>query len=272
MLLKSVGLSIWVTDAQGVPLPEYQHKQTKDDVTECWIPSTEGANFQIKWQALSQDSIPDGCEVRATPYFDGVRFRSKIGKSKGELRGQRVGHTTIRLYQFGRRVFTDDENVPLYDTAPIDDLGTIRVKIDWGYSQPTDALDYYIDPTRGPIHEKLAKKGFGDSAALGQAVAAPPSSPVIFVKNKEAQTGSFIFRYASEDWLQAREIIPYPLKMEPSAKPNPYVKLEPGLDRKRTRAAAQEVIDVDAIEDDDDEIIFICIKKPKLEGTDKSQL
>ncbi|CAE6443286.1 unnamed protein product [Rhizoctonia solani] len=285
MLLKSLGLSVCVTDAAGVPLPEYQQKQTKDDVIECWIPSTEGANFKIKWEITNKALAPAGCDACATPYFDGVKFGSVIGRTRGELRGHRVGHTTIRLYQFGKRRFTDEEDISLFD-APIEDLGTIRVNIDWGHFRRSDRLGYFSDPTRGPVHEKLVKKGFGDSAALGRAIDAPSSSAVGFIQEAGTPSGTFIFRYASEGvhhptsalypanhyyqaWLQAQDIISYIPKSEASTKSDPSVKPEPsgsGLGQKRTRPPPTEVIDVDAIEDDDDEITIINTKKPKLEG------
>ncbi|KAG8683386.1 hypothetical protein FRC11_013637, partial [Ceratobasidium sp. 423] len=243
MLFKSLGLSVCVTDADGVPLPEYQQKQTKYNVTECWIPSTEGANFRIKWEIINKDLAPAGCDARATPYFDGVRFGSGIGETKGELRGHRVGHTTIRLYQFGKRRFTDEEDVSLFDAAPIEDLGTIRINIDWGHFYRTDSLGYFSDPSRGPVHEKLAKKGFGDSAALGRAIDAPPPSMGGFIEEVAAPSGSFIFRYASEGWLQAQDIIPCMPKSEASTKSDPAVKSEPsgsGVGQKRARPLSTE--------------------------------
>ncbi|CAE6381432.1 unnamed protein product [Rhizoctonia solani] len=272
MLLKPVGLRVCITDTSGSPLPEYQAVQTKDDTIECWVPSIEGANFQIHWEVLDRTPMTAGCCSCATPYFDGVKLKSKIapsGKNKGRLYGHPVAPSTIRLYQFGKRTFTDEEDTSVANAVAVEDLGTIRLQVEWGQSirKEKRTLRRFTEPTPGPVHEKLAKKGFWDSARLGQTAEIYMPAFGKFVKKEEATAGNFIFHYASEEFLQAQGIIPLVPKLESSVKSESVVKPESpetGLGRKRTRAASSEATGSGAVEDDIEEVLAPCAKKQKL--------
>ncbi|CAE7139392.1 unnamed protein product [Rhizoctonia solani] len=251
MLLKSLGLRVYITDAEGTPLPEYQEKQTKEDSIECWVPSIEGANFQIHWEITDSVSATTGCDSCAIPYFDGVRLKGKIassGKNTGRLYGYPVGPTTIRLYQFEKRQFTDEEDTILTNEISTEDIGTIRLKVVWGQEVQKRRAPYYCnntDPTPGPIHEKMAKKGCWDAARLGPITDATGRQQTFckFIKNKEIVPGNFLFRYAAKDVLEAQGIIPPTAKPALPTEVNPQVKMElfaTNFSRKRGRSSSLE--------------------------------
>ncbi|CAE6454447.1 unnamed protein product [Rhizoctonia solani] len=259
MFLKSLGLRVYITDASGSPLSEYQEVKTADNAIECWIPSEEGTNFQIHWEVLDRTPMTAGCCSCATPYFDGVKLKSKIapnGKNKGRLYGHPVAPSTIRLYQFGKRTFTDEEDTSVANAMAVEDLGTIRLKIEWGKCVQKDkrTLRRFTDPKPGPVHEKLAKRGFWDSAGLGQTAEVHLPAFGKFIRKEEASCGNFVFRYASEDSLKARGIRPIVSKIELSPKLEDINKSEPldiQLGRKRVRAASPEATGSDRVENDD---------------------
>ncbi|KAF8693179.1 hypothetical protein RHS03_08385, partial [Rhizoctonia solani] len=276
MFLKSLGLRVYITDASGSPLSEYQEVKTADNAIEymqfhayhtwvdqdfprCWIPSVEGANFQIHWEVLDRTPMIAGCCSCATPYFDGVKLKSKIapnGKNKGRLYGHPVAPSTIRLYQFGKRTFTDEEDTSVANAMAVEDLGTIRLKIEWGQCVQKDkrTLRRFTDPRPAPVHEKLAKKGFWDSAGLGQTAEVYLPAFGKFIRKEEASCGNFVFRYASEDSLEAQGIMPIVSKIESTPKSEDIKKSEPldiQLGRKRVRAARPEASGSDTVEDDD---------------------
>ncbi|CEL54464.1 hypothetical protein RSOLAG1IB_07067 [Rhizoctonia solani AG-1 IB] len=261
MLLKSSGLRVYITDASGAPLPEYQQLQTKEDSIECWVPSVEGANFQIHWEILNRTPTTVGCCSCATPYFDGVKLKGKIapsGRNKGRLYGHPVAPSMIRLYQFGKRKFTDEEDTSVADAISSEDLGTIRLKIQWGQSirHENSTLSRFTEPVAGPVNEKLGKKGFWDSAGLGQTAETRRQAFGKFVKKEEAGFANFLFRYASEDFLMTQGIIPLVPKTEPPVKSESLAKqelLDTGLSRKRTRAVSPEANESGAIDDENDE-------------------
>ncbi|CAE6408202.1 unnamed protein product [Rhizoctonia solani] len=225
MLLEPLGLRVYITDTTGTPLPEYQEKQTKDDSIECWVPSTEGTNFQIHWEMLNRTATTVDCDTCAIPYFDGIKLKGKIatnGKNRGKLYGHPVGPDSIRLYQFGKRKFTDEEDNGLSSNATsVEDLGTIRVVIDWGQKVPkghTSRSFKDTDPASGTVNEKLAKKGFWDVAGLGPSTGSRRQIFYNFVEKKDALSGNFLFHYASEGIKRSLFTVPPPSS---SAMPNP---------------------------------------------------
>ncbi|CAE6436298.1 unnamed protein product [Rhizoctonia solani] len=281
MLLKSLGLRAYITDAAGTPLPEYQVKQTKEDSIECWIPSIEGANFEIRWEIVERIPTTAGCCSCVTPYFDGVKLTGKIassGKGKGKLYGYPVGPSTVRLYQFKNREFTEEEDVSLSNIVPVEDLGTIRLRVGWGRKvlkrrSPHRFKD--TDPNPGLVHEKLAKKGLWDAAGLGPATNSRPQKFSKLIEKTDAMPGNFLFRYASEDLLKEQGIIPTVSKAESSTKSDPLVKSElsnAGLGRKRARDTSSDVGGVDSVEDENGKIPEVRVKRRKSESSSNSQI
>ncbi|KAH7317528.1 hypothetical protein B0J17DRAFT_686751 [Rhizoctonia solani] len=274
MLLKPLGLRVYITDTAGNPLPEYHEKQTKEDSIECWIPSSEGTNFQIHWEILNRTPTTAECDTCAVPYFDGVKLKGKIatsGKNRGKLYGHPVGSDSIRLYQFGKRKFTDEEDIDFSNTTPVEDLGTIRLVIGWGQKVPKKHTSHSFkdpDPASGTVNEKLAKKGFWDVAGLSPATGSRRQTFYNFVK-KDATSGNFLFRYASEDVLKAQGIIPTVPKSESSIVLDSSVKLElpnTSLGRKRTHDTASGFNDAETLGGDDRKIATARTKRQKLES------
>ncbi|KAG8742131.1 hypothetical protein FRC10_002001 [Ceratobasidium sp. 414] len=101
--------------------------------------------------------------------------------------------------------------------------------------------NFTLPKENGPIHEKAAKKGHSGSVGLGGTTNIDRRP---FTCSFEPALGSepvvFIFRYAPEDWLHARGIIP-----------------DEYLSQKRDRDVTPDVIDIDDLETDDDDVIVV---------------
>ncbi|KAG9102098.1 hypothetical protein FRC07_010260, partial [Ceratobasidium sp. 392] len=124
------------------------------------------------------------------------------------------------------------------------DLNTIRITLEWG-TAGVSVPQTCFEPAKenGPIHEKAAKKGHAGSAGLGNAsnLDYKPMISSSFELADDIKPSVFIFRYAPEDWLQAREVI------RPK---NP-------TSQKRDRDSSPDVIDIDELESDDDDVIIV---------------
>ncbi|KAF8599288.1 hypothetical protein BDV93DRAFT_547007 [Ceratobasidium sp. AG-I] len=255
MILKKV--TAWITDADGFELPEHQTKEIDENTIECWIPSTEGTNFRIRWK--SEKGVQSKLDLRCTPYLDGVSVSGRSLKAKsikrGEYRemiGRSTGESSIQLYCFGKRQLTDcEDDAPL--TEAYEDLNTIRLKLRWGTGIRT-AKSTCNEPLKPkPIHERMAKKGHSGSAELSAPIDRPRRARynVDFTPEPDLEPLVFIFRYAPEDWLQAREIIPPSQLSKNSSSP------EPKTFKKRARSSTPDIIDIDDLETDDDEVILV---------------
>lgn len=99
----------------------------------------------------------------------------------------------------------------------------------------------------------MAKKGHSGSAEFGELVPDPGRRALNYSFNPSPnwKPVAFVFRYATQDWLQAREIIPFSQKSGGSSSP------ESSPTKKRARSATPEVIDIDDLETDDDEIVVV---------------
>ncbi|CAE6526094.1 unnamed protein product [Rhizoctonia solani] len=247
MPLNHLGISVWITDSEGNELPQYDIKLVDDNKIECWIPSTEGSNFKILWKILNPMPRLD---LAVYPYLDGVAMtgalRLMANLYPGEFDAHQTGPSTVRLYEFGKRLLTDREDAAKPSDTQLQYLNTIVAKFSWGLvgeSRPNS--DYRIPQEAAPLNEKLAKKGHSGSAGLGRAVTRarlatrrreflPSSEPILFT-----------FRYAPRDWLKARDIIPN------SPRPSPSPQLKP----KRERSFSPDVIDIDDLHTDDEDIV-----------------
>ncbi|KAL5640713.1 hypothetical protein ACGC1H_001257 [Rhizoctonia solani] len=256
MIFKKHELSVWITDSGKNELPEYQLREISDDTIQCWIPSTDGANFQIRWK-LVQKLHPE-YDICATPYLDGVRMTGAVRRKERLFEGYSTKHSkehtggfTARLYEFGNRTLTDDDcSKP--PQSLLENLNTIRLTFKWGHHEGTSLQPiktFHVPHELEPIHEKAAKKGHPGAAKLGKTVAISTiSNSVRFVESKSIKSVSFVFRYAPLAWLQARDIIPRSPESEPQ---RTHITL------KRERSITQDIIDVDELETDDDEIQII---------------
>lgn len=229
-----------------------------DNTIECWIPSTEGTNFQIWWKAEKNARI--GLDLWCNLYLDGIQHQCSFLLAKdiaeegiGRKRGQPYGDSLIRLYCFGKRKLTDDETIVPLNSVLQTDLNTIQTMLSWGNTSPPRPWAPPKILEAKPIHEKMAKKGHSGSAELGKLVL-DPSHPVVsrsFNPIPGSEPVAFVFRYASQDWLQTRGIIPPTQKSEDSA------SSEADPTKKRARSATPDVVDIDDLESDDDEIVIV---------------
>ncbi|KAF8689759.1 hypothetical protein RHS03_09039, partial [Rhizoctonia solani] len=251
MLFDKYGLSAWITNSEGDELPEYQVQETSDDTIQCWIPSTNGTNFKIEWKILKNPHPK--LDIRTTPYLDGVRLRGTAwGKSAfGKHDRQSIGHSTAQLYEFGERVLTDNDNYLKPDQSILESMNTIKLTLHWGQQSKSRPTRSFCKPQElAPVHEKAAKKGHSGAAKLGKTVVfdSTAEGSVTFEPSKSIKPLNFVFCYAPEDWLRAREIIPH--SPEPDSQDNQSTL-------KRERSATPEIIDIDELETDDDEIQII---------------
>ncbi|KAG8771468.1 hypothetical protein FRC12_003593 [Ceratobasidium sp. 428] len=227
-------------------LPEYQTKTINENTIECWIPSTEGKNFEICYKA-PKDEYP-GLSVSCKPQLDGTNFQgivllpTRLGEDS-KCRGQTISTSSIRLFSFGKRLLTDREDIAPSKGSPQKDLNTIRVTFEWGKAGIVKPqTDFWVPKENGPIHEKVAKKGHSGSAGLGStsSLQSPPTV-VNFEPARDIPTVVFVFRYAPEDWLQAQGIMPH-------GKPST---------QKRDRDATPDIIDIDDLETDDEDVTLV---------------
>ncbi|KAG8709682.1 hypothetical protein FRC09_000521 [Ceratobasidium sp. 395] len=243
-------ISAWISASSGEKLPEYGMKQIDETTVECWIPSTEGTNFEACFD-VPPSIRPDfsfGCSLR----LDGIDFSGRViprllrtrGRRKVQVKGQSTGPSTMRLFSFGTRVLTDKaDHLPPGKCGLQGELNTICLKLQWGHeSQLRQQNSFFVPKEHGPIHEKMAKKGHAGSAGLGSVTTTAIGSRLTcnFRPAFELKPLKFIFHYAPQDWLQAREIIP---QARPSVK--------------RERDTTPEVIDIEELETDDDEVVIV---------------
>ncbi|KAG8731282.1 hypothetical protein FRC11_004577 [Ceratobasidium sp. 423] len=253
------GIIAWVVDSEGKELPEYNVKLVADSQIECWIPSTEGTNFNIRWR-VPYFNPQSSCELAVCPFLDGVRMRGTVWNTAnllyglvGELGAHQIGPSTARLYEFGRRILTDGtilfklpdkEDALKLSDAQLNYLNTIAATFAWGVQGELQLSEYRTPEELPPINEKSVKNGHSGSAGLGKTIERSQMAPYScnFYSLIGLKPTTFVFRYAPRDWLQARGIIPY----SPRPSPNPQIK------PKRKRSFSSDVIDTDDLHTDDE--------------------
>ncbi|CAE6418816.1 unnamed protein product [Rhizoctonia solani] len=255
MIQRHSGISAWITDSEGTPLEEYQVQETVDGTIQCWVPSIEGTNFKIQWEVIGKPH-PE-LDLCAFPYLDGVKLtggvlyqKDIVRKETGQLSKESTGTSSARLYEFGRRVLTDKDTGMKLDNSATKRLNTIQVDFAWGRGGDSKLKKRFGEKYEdiGPIHEKTAKKGHAGAAKLGKTVSIDRATHCSFYPNKTIRQTTFVFCYAPEDWLRAREII--------VDTPEPDTQ-EPQSTQKRARSKTPETLNVDELDTDDDEVQFI---------------
>ncbi|KAG8731283.1 hypothetical protein FRC11_004578 [Ceratobasidium sp. 423] len=193
-------------------------------------------------------------DLAVYPYLDGVVMSGAICRMANiypgctsEFDSHQTGSSTVRLYEFGKRMLTDREDAAKPSDRQLRYLNTIVAKFVWGLAGESRPLSNYGTPQEaGPLNEKLAKKGHSGSATLGRTVArAQLATRSRQFHQVDAKPTTFIFRYASRDWLKARDIIP------PSPRPSP----SPRLGLKRERSFSSDVIDIDDLLTDGEDVV-----------------
>ncbi|KAH7330746.1 hypothetical protein B0J17DRAFT_679447 [Rhizoctonia solani] len=202
------------------------------------------------------EAVPQ-LDVAVYPRLDGVPLTginwrtSDISPTRiGELDSHQTGSSTVRLYEFGKRMLTDREDAAKPSDTQLQCLNTISVKFIWGtIGRSYPVLDYIVPQEVVSLNEKSVKKGHSGSAGLGRAVARAQLSNqrCKFSPSTGTEPTLFVFRYAPRDWLKARDIIPQ------SPRPSPSPQLKP----KRERSFSSDVIDIDDLHTDEDEIVTV---------------
>ncbi|CAE6418798.1 unnamed protein product [Rhizoctonia solani] len=235
MPLNFQGITACVADSEGRVLPECGLKLLVDNRIECWIPSIEGANFKIVWRVPYFNS-QSFVELAIHPFLDGVPMGATIWAMPnlllgltGELGDHPTGPSTTRLYQFGKRVLTDRDDVPTLSNSQLNYLNTIVATFVWGIRGMPQVMHYTNPGELAPIHEKSVKNGHSYG----------------FYPDVTLNPTIFIFRYAPRDWLQARDIIPLP----------PRILARPQLGPKRQRSFSSDVIDIGELQTNDEDTV-----------------
>ncbi|KAG8696503.1 hypothetical protein FRC09_008474 [Ceratobasidium sp. 395] len=194
--------------------------------------------------------LKPGFDLECGRRLDGVNFGSTIVRARSikertdvTVRGIHSSASTLRLFCFGKRILTDREDVAPSSGPPREELNTIRLEFLWGRAGETTTRTNFTCPKEGgPIHEKAAKKGHTGSAGLGSITAIDYKPKAIhFTPSTIFKPVVFVFRYAPEGWLQARDIMPS----------------ENSLSLNREHNITPDVIDVDDLEVEDDHDIMI---------------
>ncbi|KAF8606830.1 hypothetical protein BDV93DRAFT_520452 [Ceratobasidium sp. AG-I] len=272
-------LSAWITDSTGNPLEEYKTNTTEPDTVECWIPSTEGSNFRIRWQS-TQDFEPD-LGLRCAIKLDGRRVSSgSLSPSQvargiwGDKDGMSVPSGMRRLFVFCGRNLTDQDDLASPDDPRRADFGTIQVALQWVYYTNITLRHKPGKPKEaGLVHERAVKKGHRSAVDLTDPVPSRRKSGTTRYKlDASLPLARFTFRYGPEEWLRAKGIIDAPLKgkkrldhesakQKRKSSPNPFLDdLEPSGSSvtKRLRAYdPADVIDIDDLESDGDSDVVV---------------
>ncbi|KDN34300.1 hypothetical protein RSAG8_12594, partial [Rhizoctonia solani AG-8 WAC10335] len=180
----------------------------------------------LLWISITPKRIYKKLDLRAIPYLDGVKMDEGMltasQRAKGEygcLGGQQVDVNLSCPFQFGSLMTTDDLALDGYRIHP-SDLNTIKVVVEWGRSkvrelspEDLDQATFIPPPDRGPVHESTVNRLNYSAAILGSPVASKPSSRAYtytFRRDTELERFTFIFHYASLDWLRDHGITPPP--------------------------------------------------------------
>ncbi|KAL5640714.1 hypothetical protein ACGC1H_001258 [Rhizoctonia solani] len=270
MIFEKHGLLVQIMDSEDNALPEYQVEETADDTIQCWIPSTEGNDFKIRYEIVS--ILHAGHDLRTIPFLDGVQMSGLATPETRLFEGysyqhyrQLTGNSTARLYEFGKRTLTDSDDCAKLDESILKDLNTIKLKLSWGHQGESVPYAHSAPQEIGTIHEKAAKKGHSGAAKLGKVISVPTVSTTVgFTPAETIALVTFVFNYAPEGWLRARDIIPRD-SQEPESQDNRRNIL------KRERSTTPDIIDIDDLETDDDEIQIIKHMVPASVANNKRQ-
>ncbi|KAG8705841.1 hypothetical protein FRC08_001414 [Ceratobasidium sp. 394] len=245
-------LSVCITDSHGTQLEEYKTNDVDDKTVECWIPSDEGANFRIIWKPAidPRPNLSLRCDIR----LDGRTVSAEILSAAmimlgipGETDGAHIASSVKRLFVFGRRNLTDQDELAS-PNDPGKDLGTIQVRLTWVHWTSTDRIYEYIAPKEpGLVHERAAKKGHSATATLADPIHVNPEPLKYAVRTDTVSPPVvFTFRYGPKDWLKAKNIMPHE-SPEPtvigSGRDTPVIKTEePSRKRKREPSSTPTVV------------------------------
>ncbi|CAE6444839.1 unnamed protein product [Rhizoctonia solani] len=256
MIFKRHGLSVWIVDSDDNVLPEHRVQEVGDNTIQCWVPSTEGSNFKILWKVT--ENVHPEHDLRTLPLLDGIRMSGMISRKREVVKGfsgmhfrQRTGPSSARLYEFGQQTLTDSDDCGNLDPSLLNSLNTIKLVVDWGRRvSSAPRKSFHVPQEIGPVHEKSVKKGHSGAAKLGTVIPIPASNGITFTASSEIEPVTFMFCYAPEGWLRARDIVTRCPERDPDAQ-------DTKITLKRKRSATPEIIDIDDLETDEEDIHIV---------------
>ncbi|CAE6488937.1 unnamed protein product [Rhizoctonia solani] len=186
----------------------------------CWVASAEGERFEVIWWPVQPKAIPiehKNLVLRATVYIDGVEVEQGILKPRdwlagrhGWINGQQADSSTLRHFQWGSRELLDDKNKPKKKIDP-KNLNTIRVVVEWGTQPRLRTRKIPIaqrnwSPVRARPSDikfdNMSAATLGDSSPHKADPRRPPFRPAPGLNPR-----TFLFQYASEDWIETQGIV-----------------------------------------------------------------
>jgi len=166
------------------------------------------------WFQKVEDSLH---ALRGNVYLDGMAAEAGL-LLPNDMRPTCIsGQTRLEgiesPFMFARLRTTDDETEACRDERHLDDLGTIRVKMDWvtilrqeTWRPATTALS---DAMKQPIYER-SKKASSHCASLGDVAFVRPRKWYATTVIPGTDPVEFVVQYAPLDWLRAEGIAPMP--------------------------------------------------------------
>ncbi|KAG8723857.1 hypothetical protein FRC11_002277 [Ceratobasidium sp. 423] len=222
-------VKVRITDEDGDDLEMFGVRDSGPNTKECWIPSEEGENFQITWEVKAPKRRYKKLALRAIPYLDGAKRSEGIltasqiaDEERGCLDGEQIDVDMTSPFQFGRlNVTNDDLKLEKHnDHIHAADLNTIKVVVAWGHAKVRELSPEEVGEAmfprlqnRGLTHESNVKRGNYSAAILGDPIATRASTcthTYTFRRDIKLDEFTFVFRYASLDWLREQGITPPP--------------------------------------------------------------
>ncbi|CAE6419402.1 unnamed protein product [Rhizoctonia solani] len=205
--LEALELRAWVVDSKGRPLPFFNLRRIAPEVIETWIIAVSGERFAIYFNGRNQSPEQEVLDIHAVAEFDGLRKLDGVilpstQRAQGYVGGmldQPARKGKSRPLKWGRlRLIDDDEN-----SNDSEHMNTIEVTLQWGRFNELRILDKFTKPeNRRTAHERAVKNGNSTSTILGGKVDSPVARLCRFEQDNRFKHQTFVFRYASQEWLK----------------------------------------------------------------------
>ncbi|CAE6489738.1 unnamed protein product [Rhizoctonia solani] len=205
--LDDLNLRAWVVDSERRPLPHFNHRRIAPHTIESWIPSTAGESFSIYFNGRNKSPGQDVLDIHAVAELDGrlkldgviLPAAQRAAGQVGGILDQPVSEGKARPLKFGKLRVTDEDD----EGNRGEHVNIIKVRLEWGRFREIHVLDKFRNPTnRGTAHEHAVKDGNSASTILGRKMDSPVVSLCKFEPDERFEPQTFIFRYASREWLR----------------------------------------------------------------------
>ncbi|KZS97239.1 hypothetical protein SISNIDRAFT_463172 [Sistotremastrum niveocremeum HHB9708] len=213
-------LEVWV-EVDGQPLKEYGTRTGPGDTdkvkskTTCYVASSRGKAFKVGVRDLRARQMP---ERAAYLYLDGSYVTSRFSSSRSLMDGCTMPNGLVSPFLFADMKLTDETRACETDPERIRNMGTVKISVDFverrGVSSAPSARPEFKSL---PMNERV-KKGGGHCAVLGEPVLRTQSRRKdrdVVETIKGMPVIEFVFSYAPEDWLRAKNIITATLNPQP---------------------------------------------------------